>query len=102
MKKALIFVLALVLLVGVFAACGGNEEQTSGNPPATTTTQKKGETTTPKKTDETTTSTTVSEEVDITTEPYTKVVGITRDPSEVGEYTGGGYEGPLDPNPNED
>ena len=34
MKKALVFVLALILLVGVFAACGDKPAETTG--PATT------------------------------------------------------------------
>ena len=106
MKKALIFVLALVLMVGVFAACGDKEEPTTaGKPAVTTTAPKGGETTTAPKGNQTTVTTegeTTTEEVIETTEAYTKVDGIERDPAAAGEYTGEGFEGPLDPNPNDD
>jgi predicted small lipoprotein YifL len=101
MKKALIFVLALVLLVGVLAACGGKEVPTT-NKPAVTTTAPKGtepKTTAPKTT---TTAVTTTEEVEVTTAPYDKVEGITRDPVNAGEFDGDIFEGPIDSNPNAD
>ena len=100
MKKALIFVLALVLLVGVLAACGGKEDPTT-NKPAVTTTAPKG--TEPKTTEpKATTAVTTTEEVEVTTAPYDKVEGITRDPVNAGEFDGDIFEGPIDSNPNAD
>ena len=94
MKKALIFVLALVLLVGVFAACGDKPAETTG--PATTqgTTEKP---TTEKPTTETPTTETPTTEEVFSMVPY--------DPMEPGNTPEGeipGFEFPIDPNPNEE
>lgn len=103
MKKALIFVLALVLLVGVLAACGGKEEPTTNKPAVTTTAPKApADTTAPKATDPATTEPATTEEVEVTTAPYDKVEGITRDPVNAGEFDGDIFEGPIDSNPNAD
>ena len=102
MKKALIFVLALVLLVGVLAACGDKKPaETTAGKPAVTTTAPKG--TEPKTTTaKTTPAATTTEEVEVTTATYDRVEGITRDPESAGEYNGDVFEGPIDSNPNAD
>ena len=102
MKKALIFVLALVLLVGVLAACGGKEDTTTNKPEVTTTAPKtpSNQTTEPKATEPKTTEPQSTEEV--TTTSYERVEGITRDPQSAGEFNGDVFEGPMDLNPNGD
>ena len=95
MKKALIFVLALVLLVGVFAACGDKKPAETTGPATTQGTTEKP--TTEKPTTETPTTETPTTEEVFSTVPY--------DPMEPGNTPEGeipGFEFPIDPNPNEE
>ena len=100
MKKALIFVLALVLLVGVFAACGDKKPAETTGPATTQGTTEKPTTekpTTEKPTTETPTTETPTTEEVFSTVPY--------DPMEPGNTPEGeipGFEFPIDPNPNEE
>ena len=91
MKKTLIFVLVLVMLVGVFAACGDKTPETTTPAGTTTTTTPAATTTTPAVTTTT-----------ITTPAYSTVPYEDQDPT-IGEedvYLGGGIMGPIDENPN--
>ena len=91
MKRAIIFALALVMLVGVLAACGDKTPETT-TPAGTTTT-----TTTPAAT-----TTTPAVTTTITTPAYSTVPYEDQDPT-IGEddvYLGGGIMGPIDENPN--
>ena len=100
MKKALVFVLALILLVGVFAACGPNVETptTTGSKPAATTTAPKGdETTTAPKGQSTATTEGVTTTDPVPTQPDLDMTAPDKDPVPGEDYSGSGVQLPWMP-----
>lgn len=99
MKKALVFVLALILLVGVFAACGDKEKTTTAA--TTTTAAPTGPATTAPATTapngDGTTTTEPGTTQPVVTQPDLDMTADDKDPTMGEDYTGAGEQLPWMP-----
>ena len=100
MKKALVFVLALILLVGVFAACGNKETPTTAAPAVTTTAPAGAGTTAPSTTAPNGGGEEVTTTQPVVTDPVQPDLSVTvddKDPTPGEDYTGDGVQLPWMP-----